>query len=153
MKLRGELVTITETKIVKERKMGIDDNFYTATIQNVSAVLANANAITEYENADAELIREMWNTQRNSYAETFIAPNTNATVYEISPLSVRMIGNGTTAYVEAEETTDRKIVWLVSRSSDGDAWGSYNAGDSIAYSAPYSKKLEDGIKLTAVKVK
>lgn len=64
IEIKGEIVKVTAIEVVRKRLMGIDDDFYTATLQNVSAVLADENEIASYNVAVKEEARK--NDLRNN---------------------------------------------------------------------------------------
>lgn len=142
--------------------MGIDDDFYTATLQNVSAVLADENEIASYNVAVKEearkndLRRNLYNAIRNNVVASEVQ---TATLYanagkkfDLDVVDVRIVGAGKTAYIEDVSVPNRKIIFSQSMSMGGDSWGSYNGGDEIISVVAFTAELEEAIVLRAAEV-
>lgn len=162
IEIKGEIVKVTAIEVVRKRLMGIDDDFYTATLQNVSAVLADENEIASYNGAvkaearKNDLRHNLYNAIRNNVVAGEVQ---TATLYanagkkfNLDSVAVRIVGAGKTAYIEDASVPNRKIIFSQSMSMDGDAWGSYNGGNEIISMAAFTTDLEEAIKMVAAEV-
>lgn len=162
IEIKGEIVKVTAIKVVRKRLMGIDDDFYTATLQNVSAVLADENEIASYNVAVKEgarkndLRRNLYTTIRNNVVAGEVQTATlyaNAgEAFNLDSVDVRIVGAGKTAYIEDVSVPNRRIIFSQSMSMDGDAWGSYNGGNEIISMVAFTADLEEAIKMVAAEV-
>lgn len=162
IEIKGEIVKVTAIKVVRKRLMGIDDDFYTATLQNVSAVLADENEIASYNVAVKEearkndLRRNLYTTIRNNVVAGEVQTATlyaNAgEAFNLDSVAVRIVGAGKTAYIEDASVPNRRIIFSQSMSMDGDAWGSYNGGNEIISMVAFTADLEEAIKMVAAEV-
>lgn len=162
IEIKGEIVKVTAIKVVRKRLMGIDDDFYTATLQNVSAVLADENEIASYNVAVKEearkndLRRNLYTTIRNNVVAGEVQTATlyaNAgEAFNLDSVDVRIVGAGKTAYIEDVSVPNRRIIFSQSMSMDGDAWGSYNGGNEIISMVAFTVDLEEAIKMVAAEV-
>lgn len=162
VEIKGEIVKVTAIEVVRKRLMGIDDDFYTATLQNVSAVLADENEIASYNVAVKEearkndLRRNLYTTIRNNVVAGEVQTATlyaNAgEAFNLDSVAVRIVGAGKTAYIEDASVPNRRIIFSQSMSMDGDSWGSYNGGSEIISVAAFTADLEEAIKIIAAEV-
>lgn len=162
IEIKGEIVKVAAIEVVRKRLMGIDDDFYTATLQNVSAVLADENEIASYNVAVKEearkndLRRNLYTTIRNNVVAGEVQTATlyaNAgEAFNLDSVDVRIVGAGKTAYIEDVSVPNRRIIFSQSMSMDGDAWGSYNGGNEIISMVAFTVDLEEAIKMVAAEV-
>lgn len=162
IEIKGEIVKVAAIEVVRKRLMGIDDDFYTATLQNVSAVLADENEIASYNVAVKEEARKndlrhnLYNAIRNNVVAGEVQ---TATLYanagkkfNLNTVDVRIVGAGKTAYIEDASVPNRKIIFSQSMSMDGDSWGLYNGGNEIISTVAFTAALEEAIVLIAAEV-
>lgn len=162
VEIKGEIVKVTAIEVVRKRLMGIDDDFYTATLQNVSAVLADENEIASYNVAVKEEARknDLRNNLYKAIRNNVVAGEVQtATLYanagkkfDLDIVDVRIVGAGKTAYIEDVSVPNRKIIFSQSMSIDGDSWGSYNGGNEIISVVAFTADLEEAIKIIAAEV-
>lgn len=162
IEIKGEIIKVAAIEVVRKRLMGIDDDFYTATLQNVSAVLADENEIASYNVAVKEEARKndlrhnLYNAIRNNVVAGEVQ---TATLYanagkkfNLDTVDVRIVGAGKTAYIEDASVPNRKIIFSQSMNMDGDSWGSYNGGNEIISTVSFTADLEEAIALIAAEV-
>lgn len=162
LEIKGEIVKVTAIEVVRKRLMGIDDDFYTATLQKVSAVLADETTINTYrvavkdEERKTVLHHNLYTAIRNNVVAGKVQ---TATLYanagkkfNLDGAEVRIVGAGRTAYIEDFSVPNRKIIFSESMSMDGDAWGSYNGGNEIISMVAFTVDLEEAIKMVAAEV-